>query len=41
MSKAHAPELKKFMDKKISLRINGGRQVLYTESCITGSAPDP
>ena len=27
MSKAHPPELKKFMDKKISLRINGSRQV--------------
>ena len=28
MSKAHPPELKKFMDKKIHLRINGSRQVL-------------
>ena len=27
MSKAHPPELKKFMDKKIHLRINGSRQV--------------
>ncbi|NP_001165121.1 small nuclear ribonucleoprotein polypeptide G S homeolog [Xenopus laevis] len=27
MSKAHPPELKKFMDKKLSLKINGGRQV--------------
>ena len=27
MSKAHPPELKKFMDKRIFLRINGGRQV--------------
>uniref|UniRef100_A0A2K6SJP0 Small nuclear ribonucleoprotein G n=1 Tax=Saimiri boliviensis boliviensis TaxID=39432 RepID=A0A2K6SJP0_SAIBB len=24
MSKAHAPELKKFMDKKLSLKLNGG-----------------
>jgi len=36
MSKAHAPELKKFMDKKISLRINGGRQV---EGVLTGFDP--
>ena len=27
MSKAHPPELKKFMDKWIHLRINGGREV--------------
>lgn len=27
MSKAHPPELKKFMDKKLSLRLNGGRCV--------------
>ena len=27
MSKAHSAELKKFMDKRIHLRINGGRQV--------------
>merc|ERR1711962_851437 len=27
MSKAHPPELKKFMDKKLSLQINGGRQL--------------
>ena len=27
MSKAHPPELKKFMDKRIHLRINGSRQV--------------
>jgi hypothetical protein len=27
MSKAHPPELKKFMDKRIHLRINGGREV--------------
>ncbi|OCT89921.1 small nuclear ribonucleoprotein G isoform X1 [Xenopus laevis] len=27
MSKAHPPELKKFMDKKLSLRLNGGRHV--------------
>jgi small nuclear ribonucleoprotein G len=36
MSKAHPPELKKFMDKKISLRINGGRQV---EVVLTGFDP--
>lgn len=29
MSKAHPPELKKFMDKRIHLRINGSRQVRY------------
>uniref|UniRef100_A0A2I3GAT8 Small nuclear ribonucleoprotein G n=1 Tax=Nomascus leucogenys TaxID=61853 RepID=A0A2I3GAT8_NOMLE len=27
MSKAHPPELKKFMDKKPSLKLNGGRHV--------------
>jgi len=27
MSKAHPPELKKFMDKKLALQINGGRQL--------------
>jgi len=27
MSKAHPPELKKFMDKKLALQINGGRQI--------------
>jgi small nuclear ribonucleoprotein G len=27
MSKAHPPELKKFMDKKLGLQINGGRQI--------------
>nr|XP_044997008.1 small nuclear ribonucleoprotein G-like [Jaculus jaculus] len=27
MSKAHTPELKKFMDKKLSLRLNGSRHV--------------
>ncbi|KAB0371054.1 hypothetical protein FD755_017463 [Muntiacus reevesi] len=27
MSKAHLPELKKFMDKKLSLKVNGGRHV--------------
>lgn len=25
MSKAHLPELKKFRDKKLSLKLNGGR----------------
>ncbi|XP_044122996.1 small nuclear ribonucleoprotein G-like [Neovison vison] len=27
MSKAHSPELKKFMDKKLSMKLNGGRHV--------------
>nr|XP_054305764.1 small nuclear ribonucleoprotein G-like [Pongo pygmaeus] len=27
MSKAHPPELKKFMHKKLSLKLNGGRHV--------------
>ncbi|XP_052607568.1 small nuclear ribonucleoprotein G-like [Peromyscus californicus insignis] len=27
MSKAHPPELKTFMDKKLSLKLNGGRHV--------------
>ncbi|XP_034862143.1 small nuclear ribonucleoprotein G-like [Mirounga leonina] len=27
MSKAHLPKLKKFMDKKSSLKLNGGRHV--------------
>ncbi|XP_046667313.1 small nuclear ribonucleoprotein G [Homalodisca vitripennis] len=27
MSKAHPPELKKFMDKKLSMKLNGGRHV--------------
>jgi small nuclear ribonucleoprotein G len=27
MSKAHPPELKKYMDKKLQLRLNGGRTV--------------
>ncbi|XP_035582058.1 small nuclear ribonucleoprotein G-like [Zalophus californianus] len=27
MSKAHPPELKKIMDKKLSLKLNGGRHV--------------
>uniref|UniRef100_A0A2I3N5E2 Small nuclear ribonucleoprotein G n=2 Tax=Cercopithecinae TaxID=9528 RepID=A0A2I3N5E2_PAPAN len=27
MSKAHPPELKKFMDKKLSSKLNGGRHV--------------
>ena len=27
MSKAHPPKLKKFMDKKVSLKLNGGRHV--------------
>ncbi|KAI4472442.1 hypothetical protein M0802_016820, partial [Mischocyttarus mexicanus] len=28
MSKAHPPELKKYMDKRLSLKLNGGRQVI-------------
>lgn len=27
MSKAHPPELKKYMEKKINLKLNGGRQI--------------
>ncbi|XP_788177.3 small nuclear ribonucleoprotein G [Strongylocentrotus purpuratus] len=27
MSKAHPPELKKFMDKRLSLKLNGNRRV--------------
>ncbi|XP_072945829.1 probable small nuclear ribonucleoprotein G [Epargyreus clarus] len=27
MSKAHPPELKKFMDKKLSIKLNAGRAV--------------
>ncbi|XP_077564794.1 small nuclear ribonucleoprotein G [Haemaphysalis longicornis] len=27
MSKAHPPELKKYMDKKLSLRLNGSRVI--------------
>ncbi|XP_056641856.1 probable small nuclear ribonucleoprotein G [Diorhabda carinulata] len=27
MSKAHPPELRKFMDKRLTLKLNGGRQV--------------
>ncbi|KAI5645916.1 LSM domain-containing protein [Phthorimaea operculella] len=27
MSKAHPPELKKFMDKKLSIKLNAGRLV--------------
>ncbi|XP_059106898.1 small nuclear ribonucleoprotein G-like [Peromyscus eremicus] len=27
MSEAHPPELKKFMDKKLSLKLNGGQHV--------------
>ncbi|CAK1546749.1 unnamed protein product [Leptosia nina] len=28
MSKAHPPELKKFMDKKLSIKLNAGRAVI-------------
>ncbi|KAK3558641.1 hypothetical protein QTP86_022963 [Hemibagrus guttatus] len=50
MSKAHPPELKKFMDKKLSLKLNGGRHVqgilrgfdpfmnLVVDDCIEMSA---
>nr|XP_048292338.1 small nuclear ribonucleoprotein G-like [Myodes glareolus] len=46
MSKAHSPELKKFIDKKLSLKLNGGRHVqeilrgfdpfmnLVTDECV-------
>ncbi|XP_045753227.1 small nuclear ribonucleoprotein G-like [Mirounga angustirostris] len=46
MSKAHPPKLKKFMDKKLSLKLNGGRHVqgilwgfdlfmnLVTDECV-------
>ncbi|KAE8742135.1 hypothetical protein FOCC_FOCC012343 [Frankliniella occidentalis] len=27
-NKAHPPELKKYMDKKLSLKLNGGRHVI-------------
>jgi len=27
MSKAHPPELKKYMEKKLTLKLNGGRSV--------------
>lgn len=27
MSKAHPPELKKFMDKRLCIKLNGGRNV--------------
>ena len=36
MSKAHPPELKKFMDKRIHLRINGSRNV---EGTLCGFDP--
>jgi len=36
MSKAHPPELKKFMDKKVHLRMNGGRSV---EGLLCGFDP--
>lgn len=36
MSKAHPPELKKFMDKKVHLRMNGGRAV---EGLLCGFDP--
>jgi len=28
MSKAHPPELKKYMDKRLSLKLNGGRNIV-------------
>ncbi|KAK6185773.1 small nuclear ribonucleoprotein G [Patella vulgata] len=30
MSKAHPPELKKYMDKRLTLKLNGGRQIIGT-----------
>merc|ERR1712110_110092 len=36
MSKAHPPELKKYMDKMICLKLNGGRQV---EGTLRGFDP--
>jgi len=27
MSKAHPPELKKLMDKRLAMKLNGGRQI--------------
>ncbi|XP_063729646.1 small nuclear ribonucleoprotein G-like [Symsagittifera roscoffensis] len=27
MSKAHPPEMKKYMDKRVNLQLNGGRKV--------------
>ncbi|XP_052098216.1 small nuclear ribonucleoprotein G-like [Mytilus californianus] len=30
MSKAHPPELKKFMEKRVCLKLNGGRQISGT-----------
>ena len=36
MSKAHPPELKKFMDKKLSLKLNGGR---YVQGILRGFDP--
>ena len=28
MSKAHPPELKKFMDRKMSVKVNGGKRMI-------------
>merc|ERR1712227_137169 len=36
MSKAHPPELKKFMDRKLSIKVNGGRKV---EGILRGFDP--
>ncbi|CAG5083539.1 Oidioi.mRNA.OKI2018_I69.PAR.g10402.t1.cds [Oikopleura dioica] len=36
MSKAHPPELKKFMDRKMSIKVNGGRKV---EGVLRGFDP--
>ncbi|KAL1767353.1 small nuclear ribonucleoprotein G, partial [Sigmodon hispidus] len=36
MSKAHLPELKKVMDKKLSLKLNGGR---YVQGILRGFDP--
>ena len=34
MSKAHPPELKKFMDKKLSIKVNGGEFLDFYENWI-------
>ncbi|XP_041042070.1 small nuclear ribonucleoprotein G-like [Carcharodon carcharias] len=36
MSKAHLPELKTFMDKKLSLKLNGGR---HAQGILRGFDP--
>nr|XP_039330486.1 small nuclear ribonucleoprotein G-like [Saimiri boliviensis boliviensis] len=36
MSKAHPPKLKKFVDKKLSLKLNGGK---YVQGILRGFDP--